>query len=293
MSRIEDALEKAARLRESKGEGEEGAAPTPLERTIGRVAPGWNREAVKPARKEPAEKGAPPVAETELQIDHPLVVTYRDPRSPIAEEFRKLKGAIVDRIRQGEARRTLMITSSLSAEGKSMTALNLAITLAQEYDHTVLLVDADLRKPSLHKYFHINPDIGLSDCLSDGLDIGEAIIKTGIGKLSFLPAGREVENPAELLGAERMKVLVQEMRQRYPDRFVILDTPPVLPVAETRTLCAYVDGVVFVIREGAVSRTHVEDALAAVNRKKVLGVVLNNIRSESLKGRYHYYYHGY
>lgn len=286
MSRIEKALEKAAELRG----GEHGvAAPSRIDKSVEKAVEG------KPSA--PGEGGGeyegPTEPNPELQIDHPMVVTYSDPRSPIAEEFRKLKSTLVNMVRQGEVKKTLMITSSLSGEGKSVTAINLAITLAQEYDHTVLLVDADLRKPSIHKYFHLAPRIGLSDCLCDGLDIGQALVKTGIGKLSFLPAGREVENPAELLGAQRMKTLVQEMRHRYPDRFIILDTPPVLPVAETRTLASYVDGVIFVVREGAVSRTHVEDALNAIHRPKVVGLVYNNIENESLKGRYHYYYHGY
>lgn len=286
MSRIEKALEKAAELRGGQGPA---AAPSRIDKSLEKAVEERSGSAAGEARGYEA----PPSPIPDLQIDHPLVVTYHDPRSPIAEEFRKLKSTLVNMVRHGEVKKTLMITSSLSGEGKSVTAINLAITLAQEYDHTVLLVDADLRKPSIHKYFHLTPKIGLSDCLCDGLDIGQALIKTGIGKLTLLPAGREVENPAELLGAERMKALVQEMRHRYPDRFIILDAPPVLPVAETRSLASYVDGVIFVVREGAVSRTHVEDALDAIHRKKVVGIVYNHIENESLKGRYHYYYHGY
>ncbi len=222
-----------------------------------------------------------------------MIVTYNDPRSPIAEEFRKVKSTIVNMVRQGDMKKTLMVTSSLSGEGKSLTAINLAITLAQEYDHTVLLVDADLRKPSIHKYFHLSPKAGLADCLCDGLDLSSVLIRTSIGKLSFIPAGREVENPAELLGAQRMKALVHEMKTRYPDRFVIIDTPPVLPVAETRSLSTYVDGVIFVVKEGSVSLRHIDDALNAIHRKKVVGLVYNHVRNESLSGRYHYYYHGY
>lgn len=279
MSRIDKALEKAAELR-----GKEAAAAS--------------GQSVESHREQGTNVTAPnkgvsvsPVQN--LQIDHPMIFTYNDPRSPIAEEFRKIKSNIVHTVRQGEGKKSLMITSSVSGEGKSVTAINLAITLAQEYDHTVLLVDADLRKPSLHKYLHLSPKAGLADCLCDGLDLSAVMIRTNIGKLSFVPAGREVENPAELLGAQRMKVLVQEMRSRYPDRFIIIDSPPVLPVAETRSLSTYVDGVLFVIKQGAVSRRQIDDALNVIHRKKVMGLVYNQIPSESLNGRYNYYYNGY
>ncbi len=281
MSRIDKALEKAAELR-----GKEASAAASGQSAESHRKQGTNVTGAP-------NKGVSVSPVQNLQIDHPMIFTYNDPRSPIAEEFRKIKSNIVHTVRQGEGKKSLMITSSVSGEGKSVTAINLAITLAQEYDHTVLLVDADLRKPSLHKYLHLSPKAGLADCLCDGLDLSAVMIRTNIGKLSFVPAGREVENPAELLGAQRMKVLVQEMRSRYPDRFIIIDSPPVLPVAETRSLSTYVDGVLFVIKQGAVSRRQIDDALNVIHRKKVMGLVYNQIPSESLNGRYNYYYNGY
>lgn len=282
MSRIDKALEKAAELR-----GKE-AVKTASGQSVESHREGEGKDGTGAPSKSVSLSSV-----QNLQIDHPMIFTYNDPRSPIAEEFRKIKSSIVNTVRQGEGKKSLMITSSLSGEGKSVTAINLAITLAQEYDHTVLLVDADLRKPSIHKYLHISAKAGLSDCLCDGLDLSSVMIRTNIGKLSFVPAGREVENPAELLGAQRMKVLVHEMRSRYADRFIIIDSPPVLPVAETRSLSTYVDGVLFVIKQGAVSRRQIDDALNAIHRKKVVGLVYNQIPNESLNGRYNYYYHGY
>src|SRR6185369_8951140 len=99
----------------------------------------------------------------------------------------------------------LMVTSTVSQEGKSLTALNLALSLAQEFDHTVLLVDADVRKPSLHNYLGISNSLGLMDCLVDGVDVRDALIRTGIGKLSFLPAGRSVPNLTEVFTSQRMR----------------------------------------------------------------------------------------
>ncbi len=290
MSRIDKALEKAAQRREGRDDAPAGASR--LEQTMEKTAE-KRREEEGQTHRSDARPGVSVSTVQNLQIDHPMIFTYNDPRSPIAEEFRKIKSSIVNMVRQGEGKKSLMITSSLSGEGKSLTAINLAITLAQEYDHTVLLIDGDLRKPSIHKYFHLSPKAGLADCLCDGIDLSSVIIRTSIGKLSFVPAGREVENPAELLGAQRMKALVQEVKSRYPDRFVIIDSPPVLPVAETRSLSTYVDGVLFVIKQGAVSRQNIDDALAAIHREKVVGLVYNSIRNETLSGRYHYYYHGY
>ncbi len=289
MSRIEKALEKATGQRGGSREKDEAGI---VEKSIRKSLP-EDAGVVSSTPSGSHRHVWPAEGAVEMKIDHPMLITYRDPRSPISEEFRKLKTSLVTLAREGDARRTLMITSCLSGEGKSVTAINLAITLAREYDHTVLLVDADLRKPSVHKYFRLTPRLGLADCLADGADIGAALIKTGIGRLSILPAGREVENPAELIGSQRMKTLVQEMRRRYTDRIVIFDSPPVLSVAETRALSTLVDGILFVVKEGMVSRTHVLDALGAIQDKKVLGIVYNHIENESLKGRYHYYYHGY
>jgi protein-tyrosine kinase len=287
LSRIEKALEKAAEL---KGQKNVEPAPGRLEKAMEKAAAlGGSPNTPVAGRK--ADMYVLP--DHDLSIDHPLVVTYMDPKSPISEEFRKLKSYLVNLERQGEVRRTLMVTSSIGGEGKSITAINLAITLAQEFDHTVLLVDADLRKQSINNFFHLENGKGLADCLQDGMDLGAGLVKTGIGKLSLLPAGREVENPAELLASDRMRQLLQEMRNRYPDRYIILDTPPVLPVSETRILSNLVDGVIFVVKEGAVSLPNIQDALNSVSKSKVIGIVYNHINPESLAGHYHPYYHGY
>lgn len=270
MSRIEEALEKAIRLRGGNG----------------------SSEAV---RKPPFT--APPIyaqpQEEMITIENPLLVTVNDPHSPIAEEYRKLKSILVKFTKQEQFNNTLMVTSSVGCEGKSITALNLAISLAQEFDHTVLLVDADLRKPSLHGYLGLEPKLGLAECLQEGIDIGDALIKTGIGRLTLLPGGTPLRNPVELFSSQKMKEFVAEIKSRYPDRFIIIDTPPVLPFAETRSLGALVDGVVFVIREGHATMENIGEAVNSLDRSKLLGLVYNEATVQSLNGRYHYYYHGY
>jgi protein-tyrosine kinase len=212
-----------------------------------------------------------------------------DPASPIAEEYRKMKSILVKMTGGEDFKNALMVTSSIPGEGKSMTALNLAISMAQEFDHTVLLIDADLRRPALHTYLNIQNNKGLADCLAGETDLSEVIIATGIGKLSIVTAGREVSNPAELFSSNRMKDLLEEIKHRYHDRYVIFDTPPVLPFAETLSLAHLVDGVVFVVKELLATQTNVKDALEALKGCKVLGIVYNDTSIAQNLERYYSY----
>ncbi len=257
MSRIEKALEKATRLRDNRS------------------------SAFSPAGKR-AEK------ESAVTVENisPYAATLHEPDSPVSEEYRKLKSMVVRLTKQGGFKNTLAVMSAVGGEGKSITALNLAVALSREYDHTVLLVDADLRNPALHDYFGTVPEAGLSDCLADGLDMRVALLDVGKGGFAFLPSGRKAKNPAELLSSLRMKELLAEMKHRYSDRYVIIDTPPLLPFAEAFSIGSMVDGVVFVVRAGAASRDNVRDALDVLKDCNVLGVVYNDAGAENPYGRY-------
>ncbi|MBZ0156123.1 MAG: XrtA-associated tyrosine autokinase [Alphaproteobacteria bacterium] len=274
MSRIEKALEKAVQLRDSRAESDK--------------KPVFTKERVRERIKESVFD-----AEESLTVDNPYVITLKDPGSPASEEYRKLKSMIVKITHQEAFLNALMVTSSLSWEGKTLTAMNLAITLAQEYDYTVLLVDADLRRPSLHGYFNIKPEFGLADCLTDEIDLGDALIKTGIGKLSFLPSGKKVSNPVELLSSQRMKELIAEMKMRYPDRYIIIDTPPLLPFAETHAISCMVDGVIFVVKEGKTSLQSIDDSMEILQQSRLLGIVYNGVDTGGSGVRnYHHSYSG-
>jgi len=229
MSRIEKALEKAAQMRNCE-------------------------PATHVVEKPPREEAPPPrqgmTRTITINAENRLLTTIKDPHSAVSEQYRKLKSALVRLTNEDRFRNLLMVTSAIAGEGKSLTATNLAISMAQEYDLTVLLIDADLRRPSIHEYLGFEQTIGLSDCLQDGINIGDAIIKTDIDKLSVISAGREVAKPLELFASKKMQDLMAEIKHRYNDRYVIIDTPPLLPFAETRSLARIVDGVVFVIHEG-------------------------------------------
>lgn len=277
MSRIEQALEKAAHLRNTQ------TATAPLQEA--HVQPsGQAKHPLPPAM---------PAGEPLPQIDNPFVATLSDPHSPVSEEYRKLKSVVSAFAKHDGFRNVIMVTSSVSSEGKSLTSLNLAITLAQEFDHTVLLIDADLRKPSIQGYLGMTPTKGLSEYLAGGVDLSELLIKTGIGRLTLLPAGTPVKNPVEFFSSQKMKEFVKEIKNRYPDRFIIIDTPPVLAFAETRSLGAIVDGVLLVVREGQATSESVTEAKNAFDSKKLIGAVYNDATMANLAGHYHYYYYGY
>ena len=258
MSKIEKAMERAAQIRN------------------GMVTPATS-QLQQPVYRQ-LHTPPPHVAVTEVIVpNNPFLISMDDPYSPISEEFRKLKTELIKLTKGDTFKNTVQVTSAVPNEGKSLTALNLAISLAQEYDHTVLLIDADLRRPSVHRYLGIEQRKGFSDCLLGEADIGDVIIQTGIGKLSVITAGREVVDPPELFASQKTMELIADMKSRYPDRFIIFDSPPVLPFAEARTLAHLVDGVLFVVKEQLASQKNIEEAISAMKGCGLLGMVYNDV----------------
>jgi protein-tyrosine kinase len=270
MNEVQKALEKAI-IRNKSGETNGGSAVE-----------------TKSIRFEPAEAKRM----TTMHPNNPCIISYLNTDSPIAEEYRKLKTVLL-RMTRDEFRNTLMVTSSVSGEGKSVTSANLAVMLAREYGQTVLLVDSDLRRPSLHEYLGLELRVGLADCLEDRIDAGKAIVKTGVPKLSFMSAGKKVENPGELLSSQRMKEFLQELKHRYQDRYIIIDTPPILLFSETQALSMLVDGVLVVVKEGGVTVKGITQMFELLKGAAVLGVVYNDASAASLGGKYYHHYQHY
>jgi protein-tyrosine kinase len=266
------AMEKAALLREGRDEQVAVFEEEPIRRSVLQAPP------------------VLPVAER-LSPSNPFLVNLHDPHSATAEEYRKLKTTLVKMTKADRFRNSIVVTSSLPSEGKSLTSLNLAMSLAQEIDHTVLLVDADLRRPSLHRYLEIEQGPGLADVLLGEADIAQTIVPTGIGKLSIIRAGRQIAQPAELFSSQAMKKLVDELKHRYQDRYLIFDTPPVLPFAETRSLAQLVDGVLFVVMERLAPEENVRDALESLKGCQMLGLVYNAATLSGSDDRYSYSYY--
>jgi exopolysaccharide/PEP-CTERM locus tyrosine autokinase len=279
MSRIEKALKKTAGARESQS-GERSH----ISGNVQSAAQPVKEKLSVPSRISELLNVVP------LKITNLMLATARDEKSDVVEEYNKLRSSLIALTRGNEFQNTIMVTSTVSDEGKSMTALNLAISMAKEHDHTVLLVDADLRRPSVHKYLDINPELGLIHCLRDGVAIEEALIKTGIGKLVVLPAGDSVRDPVDLLSSNRMKTIVKELKERYPERYVIFDTPPSMPFADAAVLSEIVDATLFVVREGKAKEADVTRTLAEYRKKNLLGIVYNDARILLKNQSYYGYY---
>jgi len=233
--------------------------------------------------------------EVKLPSMDEMLVAYREPGSIAAEQFRKLRTQLLG-MRLPSPPKTIMVTSATDSEGKTLVSTNLATVLAHDLRSYALLVDADLRNPSLSRWFGLHAGRGLSDYLTAGASIPELLTKTNVDKLTILSSGSFQANPVELIGSKRMETLVREMRERYSDRYIIFDSSPLLATTEPSVLTRLVDGIILVIRAGVTPRETVQQALATVEREKVLGIVLNDLEFESggLTARYfgssEYYY---
>lgn len=221
------------------------------------------------------------------ESDAPRLIVSEEPKSVISEQFRtirmNLKFSLVDK-----ELRTLVVTSATPSSGKSTISVNLAATIASE-DKKVLLVDADLRKPKVHKIFKVRNHSGLTSLLTNKYAKLESMVhQTSIKDLSFMTSGAIPPNPSELLGSNRMAELLEEMKSSYD--LIIFDTPPVLAVTDSQVLASETDGVILVIPKGQVKADEVISAKEALETVKsnILGAVMNRV--DPSKDRYNYYY---
>jgi exopolysaccharide/PEP-CTERM locus tyrosine autokinase len=190
----------------------------------------------------------------------------------------------------GQPPRTILVTSALQGEGKSTVAANLAIAIARSVKEHVLLMDCDLREPSLHRLFGLRPARGLADYLRREVGLAELLLHTGVEKLSFLPAGPKAADASELLASDKMRSLMAEVRGRYEDRFIILDSTPLLPTTDPSILAQQVDAVLLVVRASMANRETIARVVEAVGREKFLGVVFNAVEPSPGSYAYKYYY---
>jgi len=216
-------------------------------------------------------------------LDSVFLDQYRRIKRPLLANAFGKTAALVDR------GNLILVTSAVPGEGKTHTAVNLALSIAQERDHTVLLVDCDVNKHGASRMFGFANRPGLVEILeNDSFTLGDALVRTDIQELSMLCAGKQHEYVTELLASQRMINLVDEMVSRYDDRVIIFDGPPILPTPQTQVLAALVGQVVFVIEAGKTPQDVVEDALEQIPDDKAIGLVLN--KNEGMSGSSGYYY---
>jgi protein-tyrosine kinase len=222
---------------------------------------------------------APSAATSSDALEHvavrlnPLLVAGLAPKSLAAEQYRGLRTRLAH-AEGSSALRTILVTSPQKGEGKSVTSANLALTMAQELQRRVIIVEADLRKPSMQLLFGLPPGPGLADYLCGACELNQAMKYLPEYNLTVIPAGEAPTNPAELLGSTAMRRMLDHLRTRF-DR-VILDTPPVLPLADVAVLAPIVDGALLVVRAGVTPKPAIENALRSFDSSRLLGIVLND-----------------
>ncbi len=288
MDTIEKALEKLARQQSRLVDA--ASAPAVAE------APRSDAGAVRPT---PARRTRRSVTLDLVRIRDAGMVVPDGNRGRIKEEYRAIKRPLLmNAAGKGAAVRensnVIMVTSAQPGEGKTFTAINLALSIASERDRTVLLVDADVLKPTVSRFFGVDQQPGLVDYLiDDGLDLADVLVETNVPSLMLLPAGNSHHLSTELLASDNMRALAREMSQRYSDRMVIMDSPPLLATTEAAVLAHLVGQVVMVVEAGQTRQTMVKEALALLDPDMTVGFVLN--KAQPLAGGYYYggYYYGY
>ena len=220
----------------------------------------------------------------------PMLVANHFPDSIESEVFKILRTSILHP-QEGKPPKTILVTSSMPGEGKSFVSSNFAISMAQGLDEHVLLVDCDIHKQNIPKLFGMKIPLGLSDYLLNGTPLEKMITTTPIQKLSILAGGSRRRNLSELLSSKKMADLLIEMKNRYQDRYIIIDTPPPNVAAETIAISQHIDGVIFVIKEKGVDRSVIKETIEIIGRDKILGIVFNG--SKRRRTKYYYGYHKY
>jgi protein-tyrosine kinase len=222
-------------------------------------------------------------------------VTPDVPTSQTADEFRVIKRPIIrnavgkgdEKVKHGNL---VMVTSALPGEGKTFTSINLAMSVAMEYDSRVLLVDGDVAHPSMPSILGTPHAPGLLDLLTrDDIDVADALVKTNVERLTLLPAGSRQRRSTELLASEQMASLLREFSSRYPDRIIIFDSPPLLATTEARVLATHMGQIVMVVAANATTQHALQQALATIENCDIVLMLLNKAGRTDVGAYYGYY----
>jgi len=271
MERIKEALEKA-RLERQRTGAAAGRSITPdtnrMDRAVDKITY-TQTQTVRVSKEHLREKRI-------IEGDAPEVYT---------DAYRLLRTQVLQRMNENQWN-VLAITSPGPGAGKTLTAVNLAISLAMELEYTVLLVDADLRKPGVHSCFGLAPEYGLSDYLTSDIPISDLLIHPDVvERFVILPGGSAIANSSEMLSSPKMKQLVKELKNRYRERIIIFDVPPLLATSDALAFSPYVDATLLVLEEGKTTAEDARYAIEMLQGANVLGAVLNK-SDTSLKGYY-------
>ena len=223
------------------------------------------------------------------------IITHFDEKSQIAEEFRVIKRPLIldafntsgENIKNSNL---IMVTSALPGEGKSFCAMNLAMSIAMEMDHTVLLVDADIARPSLPGYLGLKAERGLLDVLiDDSIELSDVIMRTNIDKISLLLSGKKSKHATELLASQSMSNLLTDISRRYHDRIIIFDSPPLLLTTESRVLAAQMGQIVMVVEAETTPQKKIMEALEQIEACNDIKLIYNKSQYFTSRNYYDYY----
>jgi succinoglycan biosynthesis transport protein ExoP len=297
MSRIHEALKRAQEERVASLSVQKAEEPIDVGLTIHPVkaevsAPMVSKPQVMPEEKTTIFPGISrfedlweSCARPQWKPDHNLIVFCNsDPFVPGAEQFRTLRSRLY-KVRESQRLHTVLVSSSIPAEGKTLTATNLAYVMARQQGSRVLLIDADLRAPHLHTLLGAPSSPGLADLLQGGAREVDVIQRGPEKGLCFIPAGNHVAHPSELISSNRLKSFLESVKPMFD--WVIIDSPPALPVADAAVLSGMSDGVLFVVRAGSTPLPIVQKAVRDMLGAKIIGIVLNTVQETAEYGLYY------
>jgi protein-tyrosine kinase len=273
MERIKQAIEQAARERGTRAakDSSGGASAKPISASATPISGGGRSPYVHPSEVQFSETQTISVKPSTLERNR---LAASIPGHPLRDTYRMLRTRVLKELITNDWN-TIAVTSPSPGCGKTLTAINLAISLAMDLSHLVMLVDGDLRNPSVHEYFDHEPEYGLNDYLSADVALKSVLFNPGIDRLTVLPGRLSVDQSAELLSSPKAQTLMNELRNRYPDRIVVVVVPPVLTVDDALTLAPQVDCMLMVAENGKTTRDDLYKALDLLDGIPVIGTVLN------------------
>ena len=268
MSKIAKALEKARTQREEFGQ----PAPIALKTRAPELSTAQQGTVVDPDYSVTKVQGVDSRALERNRILYHL----EDPR--VTDYYSYLRTQVLQRTRS-KGWNAIMITSPSPGEGKTLTAINLAMSMSREAEQTALLVDSNLRNPKISQYLALEDcEVGLPNYLLDeGCSLPDLLVNPGVNKLVLLPTCKPMPNATDILGSPRMKILASELKSRYPDRYVIYDCPHVINMPETLVFANYVDAIILVVEADRTRKSDIKRALESLEGRNILGVVMNKI----------------
>lgn len=280
MSRVYEALERLEEEKKRKAEGKSAEERKSFEGSDEKSL--RSEETLLKIQKQEIETLGLPTREE-------LPISIVRPGSYEAEEFRKLKTQIFHRFPNPP--HSILITSSVPQEGKTMVSVNLAIAISREINKKVILIDGDLRNPGIHITKSKNAK-GLSNYLSDGIPVSDILVPSEIENLKIIEAGPSTSRSSELIGSKRMGELLKSVADSGEDPYIIIDSPPIISTAEPMLLSRMVDGVILVMKVEQTPKETISRALKDIDRQKIIGVVLNQMNFKT-SPYYFKYYHTY